>query len=72
MPEAADPSHRLRQTANGEKNGHSSIAAIEKRAGIDFGRVVRDADTIQQADQPVVGREALQGQLITRLQDLKL
>jgi len=49
-----------------------SIAAIETRAGLDFGPTVRDADTIDQAQQPVVGREALQGRLITRMEDLIL
>ena len=49
-----------------------SIAAIETRAGLDFGPTVRDADTIDQAQQPVVGREALRGRLITRMEDLIL
>jgi endonuclease G, mitochondrial len=48
------------------------IAAIEKRAGLDFGQAIRDADTINQGQQPVVGREALQGRLITRMEDLVL
>jgi len=49
-----------------------SIAAIETRAGLDLGPTVRDADTIDRAQQPVVGREALQGRLITRMEDLIL
>lgn len=47
-----------------------AIAAIEQRAELDFGQIVRDADTIGQVGQPVVGREALQGRLITRMEDL--
>lgn len=49
-----------------------TIAAIEQRAGLDFGQTVRAADTISVGQQPMVGREALQGRLITRMEDLVL
>lgn len=48
------------------------IATIERRAGLDFGKAVRDADTIGQAQQPAVGAEALQMQRINRLEDIAL
>jgi endonuclease G len=46
-----------------------SIASIEKKTLLDFGPVVRDADTISHPDQPAVGEAR---QLITRLEDIKL
>ncbi len=49
-----------------------SIAAIEKRTGLDFGQAVRDADTIAQSQQPGAGAEALQGSLIGSFRDIVL
>lgn len=46
----------------------ASIAKIEERTGLDFGKEVRDADTIKRADQPDVGGEGLV--LIRSLDDI--
>ena len=35
------------------------ISQIETRTGLDFGKLIRKADTIARADQPAVGEEAL-------------
>jgi endonuclease G, mitochondrial len=48
------------------------IVQIEKRTGLDFGKLVRKADTIARADQPAVGEEALALIPIQALSDIVL
>ena len=48
------------------------IVQIEKRTGLDFGKLVRKADTIARADQPAVGEEALGLIPIQALSDIVL
>ena len=45
------------------------ITSIEKRTGLDFGKIVRDADTIAVAGQSTVGEAQI---LLTALDDIKL
>lgn len=54
------------------KQWRVAVKTIEKRTGLDFGDLVRAADTIKQTTQPVVGEEALTGILITSLSDIDL
>ncbi len=49
-----------------------AISQIEKRTGLDFGKLVRKADTIASTDQPVVGEEALTLIPIQALSDIVL
>jgi endonuclease G, mitochondrial len=49
-----------------------AIGQIEKRTGLDFGKLIRKADTIASTDQPVVGEEALSLIPIKSLTDIVL
>lgn len=49
-----------------------TIAQIEKRTGLDFGKALRKADTIASSNQPVVGEEALTFIPIRALSDIVL